>query len=188
VLDFERNEQPTTEQSESVGRLEAASTEDSGSVGVIQTPGRAGVETQYSKAPKDTHAGFERVFGKASTFVRSRTDRVLPLDGVVLPSRPNAIFLDADDNAKVTGLPGRELAQTLQIAPVTIEHLLRAQLSALPWTTFVECYRRIMPEIEAMSARTFMAEGIPILAQRVRRGHRVEPELPRDRQEVSENP
>jgi hypothetical protein len=68
---------------------------------------------------------------------------------------------------------------------MTIEHLLHSQLRALPWRTFVEWYKGMMPEIEAMSAREFLASGIPILAERLRRGYRIEPEPPRDRREVS---
>jgi hypothetical protein len=54
VLDFERNEQPTPEQSESVRPLEAALAKDPQSVGqpvslVIQNR-RLGVETRVSKA------------------------------------------------------------------------------------------------------------------------------------------
>jgi hypothetical protein len=121
VLDFERNEQPIPEQSESVRRLEAALARDPRSGGepislVIQTPRRLGVETQYSRALKDTIAGFERVFGKEVIFVRSGTDRVLPFDGVVLPERPNTIFLDADGHANVVALLGHEWTHTLKVS------------------------------------------------------------------------
>jgi hypothetical protein len=120
VLDFESNERPTPEQSAAVGRLEAALAKDPRSAGepiylVIQTPSRVGVETRYSKALKDTIAGFERLFGKEVIFVRSGTDRVLPFDGVVLPERPNTIFLDADGHANVVALLGHEWAHTLQV-------------------------------------------------------------------------
>jgi hypothetical protein len=74
-----------------------------------------GVETRYSKALKDTIAGFERVFGKEVMFLCSGTDRVLPFDGLVLPERPNTIFLDADGDANVAALLGHEWAHTLQI-------------------------------------------------------------------------
>jgi hypothetical protein len=74
-----------------------------------------GVETRYSKALKDTIAGFERVFGKEVMFLCSGTDRVLPFDGLVLPERPNTIFLDADGDANVAALLGHEWAHTLQV-------------------------------------------------------------------------
>ena len=37
---------------------------------------------------------------------------------------------------------------------------------------------------ESMSTREFLASGTPILAERVRRGYRVEPALPRDQEEA----
>jgi hypothetical protein len=59
--------------------------------------------------------GFGRVFGKEVIFVRSGTDNPLPFEGVVLPSRPNAIFLNADGVANVAALLGHEWAHTLQV-------------------------------------------------------------------------
>jgi hypothetical protein len=58
---------------------------------------------------------FERVLGKEVIFLRSGTDRVLPFDGLVLPERPNTIFLDADGHANVVALLGHEWAHTLQV-------------------------------------------------------------------------
>jgi hypothetical protein len=134
VLDFVCSEQPTSKQSEAVRRLEAALAKDPRGAGapvslVIQTGARrVGVETQLAKALKETIAGFERVFGKEVIFVRSGTDRVLPFNGLVLPERPNTIFLDADGLGNVAALLGHEWAHTLAL---TNPQLHRAMTDAM---------------------------------------------------------
>ena len=68
VLNFERNERPTPEQSTAVGRLETALAKDPRSAAepfslVIQTR-RLGVETRAAQALNKFIDDFQRVFGK----------------------------------------------------------------------------------------------------------------------------
>jgi hypothetical protein len=107
VLDFERNERPTPEQSAAVGRLQAALAKDPGApVSLIIQTRRMGVQTRVSQALNQFLDDFQRVFRKEIVFLRSGTDRVLPFDRVILPERPNTIFLDADGHGNVLALLG----------------------------------------------------------------------------------
>jgi hypothetical protein len=134
VLDFTRNERPTTRQSETIRAAELALAKDprSGGQPVILVPqtrrlGLLGGTMQSARALDAFITSFERVLGKEVIFLRSGTDRVLPFDGLVLPERPNTIFLDADGDANVAALLGHEWAHTLQVTnrPMAMGMFLR---------------------------------------------------------------
>ena len=119
MLELGPSEQPTPEQSESVRRLEAALAKDPRSAGepvslVIQNR-RVGVETRSAQARNRFIDDFQRVFGKEVIFLHSGTDRELPFNGLVLPERPNTIFLEADGTGTVTALLGHQWAHTLKV-------------------------------------------------------------------------
>jgi hypothetical protein len=113
------NDQPPNNQP-AVRRLEAALAKASRSVGepvslVIQIRrlGRLG-GTEAARTLDAFITSFERVFRKEIVFLRSGTDRALPFDGVILPERPNTIFLDSDGHGNVLAL----LAQHSQMTKV----------------------------------------------------------------------
>jgi hypothetical protein len=117
VLDFERNERPTPEQSAAVGRLQANLAKDprGGSTDlVIQVPVVGGA-TGPGRAAYNFIQGWQQYTGKQVIFVASGTDQPLPFTGIVKPSDPNAIFLDVAGDRNVLALLGHEWAHTLAL-------------------------------------------------------------------------
>jgi hypothetical protein len=123
VLDFERNERPTPEQSESVRRLQASLAKDRRGGApdlVIVRPIADHTTTRSDQAALDFIQGWQRLTGKQVVFVSSASGQPLSFTGVVSPSDPNTIFLDAAGDRNVVALIGHEWAHTLQVtnAPV----------------------------------------------------------------------
>jgi hypothetical protein len=117
VLVFERNERPTAEQSESVRRLETAFAKDprGGPTDLVVQVPVVGGATGSGRAALDYIQGWERHTGKQIIFVASSSGQPLSFTGIVNPSDPNTIFLDAAGDRNVLALLGHEWAHTLAL-------------------------------------------------------------------------
>lgn len=130
VLDFVRNEQPRPEQSAAVARLATTLAKDprGGPTDlVIQLPVVGGA-TRSGRAALDYIQGWERLTGKQVIFVASSSGQPLSFTGIVNPSDPNTIFLDAAGDRNVLALLGHEWAHTLAL---TNPQLHRAMTQAM---------------------------------------------------------
>ena len=131
VLDFVRNEQPRPEQSAAVARLATTLAKDprGGPTDlVILQPVADHTTTRPGRAALDFIQGWERLTGKQVIFVASSSGQPLSFTGVVNPTDPNTIFLDAAGDRNVLALLGHEWAHTLAL---TNPQLHRAMTDAM---------------------------------------------------------
>src|SRR4029077_12774539 len=79
----------------------------------------------------ETITGLERLFGKNVVFVRSGTGEDLPFTGIVNPSDPNTIFLDAAGDRNVLALIGHEWSHTLKLTNPQLHAAMVAHMRPL---------------------------------------------------------
>jgi hypothetical protein len=135
LLEFDDEQQPTPERSAAVARLEAALAKDPRSGGkpikLIPVTRRVGAATVSGQKLNETIDGLSRLFGKNIVFIRSGTGEDLPFTGIVNPSDPNTIFLDAAGDRNVLALIGHEWSHTLKLTNPQLHAAMVAQMRPL---------------------------------------------------------
>jgi hypothetical protein len=133
VLEFD-DEQPTTQRAAGIRELEKAVSAHPRSEGqpvsLIPVSRRVG-RTKSQKALNRTIDGLEKLFNKRVQFVRSGTDRDLPFTGIIHPSDPNTIYLDARGDRNVLALIGHEWGHTLKVSNPQLHGQMVEQMKPL---------------------------------------------------------